>query len=81
MLTIRQADMEAQICKLLMEFCSRRLEAEYNKLNTSVVNGVEIRIVDETKPEPWMTFSGYTNEYHTTLRQAVLVLRRLYAIW
>lgn len=73
--------MEAQICNLLMQFCNRRLELAYNELNTkTLISGIQFRTIDETKHEPWLDVS-YANPYYKTLKEAVLVLRKLYMYW
>jgi hypothetical protein len=72
--------MEAQICQLLMSFCNRKLVSIYDEMNTKLIGDIRFRTIDETNPEPWLRFA-YTNPYHTTLRDTVLVLRRLYSYW
>lgn len=73
--------MEAQICQLLMNFCNRALEAEYDKINTkSMPNGTKVCSIDLTKEEPWLKCI-YSNPYHETLKQTVIVLRHLYQYW
>ena len=73
--------MEAQICKLLMEYCNRKLKERYDAINTKVLDsGIRMRNIDLTRTEPWLTVT-YTNAYHTTLKEVVLVLRKLYQYW
>lgn len=69
--------MEAQICKLLMEFCYRKLRdvwvAECVQPTASGIKWIP-------DGEPWLK-AEYANPYHTTLRDVVLLLRRLYSFW
>jgi hypothetical protein len=74
--------MEAQICKLLEEFCNRKLEQIHRGLHTTVnmygIKFYNINMLSST--EPWLE-DTYSNPYHQCLRDAVLILRKLYGYW
>jgi hypothetical protein len=70
--------MEAQICKILMEFCNRVLRDAFMDLESLKDRG--IRLVKDPDKEPWLT-CDYDNSYYTTLKEVVLLLRNLYRYW
>ena len=72
--------MEAQICKLLEDFCMRKLVKEVEVLRTHMVNGVQFHDLTQMS-EPELLRLVYSNPYHETLKQAVLILRKLQSYW
>ena len=70
--------MEAQICKLLSEFCSYKIRDIYMAAIPPDSRG--IRRCNDADKEPWL-LCQYINPYHNTLRDAVIILRKLYQYW
>jgi hypothetical protein len=71
--------MEAQVCKILMEHCNTLLRDRYIHCVAQSHNG-NVTVLSYPDSEPWLLIN-YSNAYMQTLKEAVLLLRRLYSFW